>query len=158
MAEPTNDGEGQELLLAECGERERNWRLNFDGLRPSDVQEKPPRGLHDCLGVLGLFSALSPLITFLSLILFFLLLVKFGRVTSILFSGSMKSYVLCLIDIERLVSLFLFGTVSSFRDEISNPNKNFAVSVRCFFLREFLNLFTGLLLNKEIGTEKICTR
>jgi hypothetical protein len=59
MAEPTNDGEGQELLLAECGERERNWRLNFDRLRPSDVQEKPPRGLHDCLGVLGLSLFLS---------------------------------------------------------------------------------------------------
>ncbi|XP_078179792.1 cation efflux family protein isoform X1 [Carex rostrata] len=53
MAEPTNDGEEQELLLVESGERELNWRLNFDRLRPSDVQEKPPRGLHDCLGVLA---------------------------------------------------------------------------------------------------------
>ncbi|KAJ1686555.1 hypothetical protein LUZ63_017945 [Rhynchospora breviuscula] len=53
MVEPTNDGEGQELLLAESGEREPNWRLNFDRLRPAEVQEKPPRGLHDCLGVRG---------------------------------------------------------------------------------------------------------
>ncbi|XP_074576888.1 metal tolerance protein 5 [Curcuma longa] len=61
MAEPprsasgggAND-EGTELLLVELGDRERSWRLNFDGFRPSEPREKPPtRGLHDCLGVLG---------------------------------------------------------------------------------------------------------
>ncbi|KAG6535209.1 metal tolerance protein 5-like [Zingiber officinale] len=61
MAEPrrsasggvAND-EGTELLLVESGDRERSWRLNFDGFRPSEPREKPPpRGLHDCLGVLG---------------------------------------------------------------------------------------------------------
>ncbi|KAG6530951.1 metal tolerance protein 5-like isoform X1 [Zingiber officinale] len=61
MAEPrrsasggvAND-EGTELLLVESGDRERSWRLNFNGFRPSEPREKPPpRGLHDCLGVLG---------------------------------------------------------------------------------------------------------
>lgn len=64
MAEPprsasgggAND-EGTELLLVELGDRERSWRLNFDGFRPSEPREKPPtRGLHDCLGVLGSFA------------------------------------------------------------------------------------------------------
>ncbi|RRT54237.1 hypothetical protein B296_00047841, partial [Ensete ventricosum] len=53
MAEPerAHDEEGTELLLVESGERERSWRLNFDGFRPSEPREKPPpRGLHDCLG------------------------------------------------------------------------------------------------------------
>lgn len=56
MGEPERayDEEGTELLLVESGERERSWRLNFDGFRPSEPREKPPpRGLHDCLGVLG---------------------------------------------------------------------------------------------------------
>ncbi|URE24945.1 Metal tolerance protein [Musa troglodytarum] len=56
MGEPerAHDEEGTELLLVESGERERSWRLNFDGFRPSEPREKPhPRGLHDCLGVLG---------------------------------------------------------------------------------------------------------
>ncbi|GLT88967.1 hypothetical protein SLE2022_069730 [Rubroshorea leprosula] len=32
-----------------------SWRLNFNGfqLSPEHTEEKPPRGLHDCLGVLG---------------------------------------------------------------------------------------------------------
>ncbi|MFS7968530.1 hypothetical protein Hanom_Chr09g00798601 [Helianthus anomalus] len=30
-----------------------SWRLNFDGFQlSSEHKEKPPRGLHDCLGVL----------------------------------------------------------------------------------------------------------
>ncbi|CAL9754375.1 unnamed protein product [Musa acuminata subsp. burmannicoides] len=52
------DEEGTELLLVESGERERDrersWRLNFDGLRLSERREEPPpRRLHDCLGALG---------------------------------------------------------------------------------------------------------
>jgi hypothetical protein len=41
---------------------ERSWRLNFDGLRRQEAeQQKPPRSLHDCLGMLGLprFACLS---------------------------------------------------------------------------------------------------
>ncbi|KAJ0983958.1 hypothetical protein J5N97_002314 [Dioscorea zingiberensis] len=56
MAEPERGGEeleGSELLLLGSGERERSWRLNFDGFRRSEHREKPPRGFHDCLGVLG---------------------------------------------------------------------------------------------------------
>ena len=54
------DEEGTELLLVESGERERDrersWRLNFDGLRLSERREEPPpRRLHDCLGALGSF-------------------------------------------------------------------------------------------------------
>ncbi|KAL6620372.1 hypothetical protein ACP70R_035511 [Stipagrostis hirtigluma subsp. patula] len=57
--------EGEELLLRsmEDGDDggggglcvgERPWRLNFDGFRrPEAQQEKPPRGLQDCLGVLA---------------------------------------------------------------------------------------------------------
>ncbi|XP_077214493.1 cation efflux family protein isoform X1 [Tasmannia lanceolata] len=47
------NGEDTELLLMGPGESERSWRLNFDGFRRSEPKEKPPRGLHDCLGVLG---------------------------------------------------------------------------------------------------------
>lgn len=60
-------GEGEELLLRaveEGGEGSglcaggHQWRLNFDGFRrPEAHQEKPPRGLQDCLGVLGLSLA-----------------------------------------------------------------------------------------------------
>lgn len=56
MAETERDEEeleGSELLLLGSDERERSWRLNFDGFRRSEHQEKPPRGLQDCLGVLG---------------------------------------------------------------------------------------------------------
>jgi hypothetical protein len=55
-------GEGEELFLLRSVEEggglcvgERPWRLNFDGFRRQEAeQQKPPRGLHDCLGVLGL--------------------------------------------------------------------------------------------------------
>ncbi|KAJ4979286.1 hypothetical protein NE237_010066 [Protea cynaroides] len=49
------DGSEEELLLPESGNGgERSWRLNFDGFQLSEHnKEKPPRGLHDCLGVLG---------------------------------------------------------------------------------------------------------
>ncbi|KAJ3669170.1 hypothetical protein LUZ60_011120 [Juncus effusus] len=53
MLEPTMAGEGEELLLLESGEVEQSWRLNLDGFRPPELKEKPPRGLHDCLGVLA---------------------------------------------------------------------------------------------------------
>lgn len=53
-------GEGEELLVRsveEGGELcvgERSWRLNFDGLRRQESeQQKPPRSLHDCLGMLA---------------------------------------------------------------------------------------------------------
>ncbi|XP_062180935.1 metal tolerance protein 5-like [Phragmites australis] len=60
-------GEGEELLLRSVEDRggagdeggslcvgERPWRLNFDGFRrPEAHQEKPARGLQDCLGMLA---------------------------------------------------------------------------------------------------------
>ncbi|KAH0464919.1 hypothetical protein IEQ34_005022 [Dendrobium chrysotoxum] len=49
----SGDGDGSRLLLAETGERERSWRLNFDGFRRAELlEEKPPRLLHRCLGTL----------------------------------------------------------------------------------------------------------
>ncbi|OIT03222.1 PREDICTED: metal tolerance protein 11 isoform X1 [Nicotiana attenuata] len=47
-------GAEEELLLLETNNADRSWRLNFDELRlSSESKEKPPRGLHDCLGVLS---------------------------------------------------------------------------------------------------------
>ncbi|XP_009631513.1 metal tolerance protein 11 isoform X1 [Nicotiana tomentosiformis] len=47
-------GAEEELLLLETNNADRSWRLNFDELRlSSETKEKPPRGLHDCLGVLS---------------------------------------------------------------------------------------------------------
>ncbi|PKU87041.1 metal tolerance protein 5-like [Dendrobium catenatum] len=49
-----DDAEGSKLLLAEAGEQEHSWRLNFEGFRRAELlEERPHRGLHDCLGVLG---------------------------------------------------------------------------------------------------------
>ncbi|TKW26885.1 hypothetical protein SEVIR_3G220300v4 [Setaria viridis] len=59
--------EGEELLLraVDAGDDvsgglclgERPWRLNFDRFRrPEAEQEKPARGLHDCLGVLEYYQ------------------------------------------------------------------------------------------------------
>lgn len=46
---------GSKLLLAEAGEQEHTWRLNFEGFRRAELQEERPYGgLHDCLGALGL--------------------------------------------------------------------------------------------------------
>ncbi|CAH9111673.1 unnamed protein product [Cuscuta europaea] len=43
----------EHLLLPETSNTDCSWRLNFDGFEFSpDQKEKPPRGLHDCLGVL----------------------------------------------------------------------------------------------------------
>lgn len=47
------DAEGAALLLPESGERERSWRLNFEGFRRSERKEKPSRRLQRCLGVFG---------------------------------------------------------------------------------------------------------
>ncbi|RWR81688.1 metal tolerance protein 5 isoform X1 [Cinnamomum micranthum f. kanehirae] len=47
------DSDDSELLLRESGTSERSWRLNFDGIQRTEPKEKPPRGLHDCLGALG---------------------------------------------------------------------------------------------------------
>lgn len=53
----TIDGGGdgsEERLLPQSGNGDHSWRLNFDGFQLStDRKEKPPRGIHDCLGVLG---------------------------------------------------------------------------------------------------------
>ncbi|MCD9644365.1 Metal tolerance protein 11 [Datura stramonium] len=47
-------GEQQLLLQLETKNVDRSWKLNFDELRlSSENKEKPPRGLHDCLGVLS---------------------------------------------------------------------------------------------------------
>ncbi|XP_059317649.1 metal tolerance protein 11 isoform X2 [Lycium ferocissimum] len=44
----------EQLLLLERKNADVSWRLNFDELRlSSENKEKPPRGLHDCLGVLS---------------------------------------------------------------------------------------------------------
>ncbi|KAK3005807.1 hypothetical protein RJ639_016273 [Escallonia herrerae] len=48
------DGSEEHLLLAGTAACDGSWRLNFDGFQLStEHKEKPPRGLHDCLGVLG---------------------------------------------------------------------------------------------------------
>ncbi|KAA3453426.1 metal tolerance protein 11 isoform X1 [Gossypium australe] len=45
-------------LLPHQSNVDRSWRLNFDGfqLSPEHKDKKPPRSLHDCLGVLGHFQ------------------------------------------------------------------------------------------------------
>ncbi|XP_059628194.1 metal tolerance protein 11 [Cornus florida] len=43
----------EQLLLPEASNGDRSWRLNFDGFQFSERKEKPPRGLHHCLGLLG---------------------------------------------------------------------------------------------------------
>ncbi|XP_027111091.1 metal tolerance protein 11 isoform X1 [Coffea arabica] len=59
MVEPVkldgdHGGSEEQLLLQENGNVDSSWRLNFDGFQLSAEQkEKPPRGRHDCLGVLG---------------------------------------------------------------------------------------------------------
>lgn len=56
MAEPVNLDHDEELsLLPQPSNGDRSWRLNFDGLQLSSEhkEKKPPRGLHDCYGVLG---------------------------------------------------------------------------------------------------------
>ncbi|KAI8031422.1 Metal tolerance protein 5 [Camellia lanceoleosa] len=43
----------EQLLLRESSNVDQSWRLNFDGFQLSEHKEKPPRGFHDCLGVLA---------------------------------------------------------------------------------------------------------
>ncbi|XP_059457299.1 metal tolerance protein 11 [Corylus avellana] len=56
MAEPlAPESDEERLLLAQPSSTDQSWRLNFDGFQVSSEhkEKKPPRGLHDCLGVLG---------------------------------------------------------------------------------------------------------
>ncbi|KAG2730129.1 hypothetical protein I3760_01G278900 [Carya illinoinensis] len=56
MLEPvTFEQDEERSLLSQPNIVDGSWRLNFDGLQlcPEQKEKKPPRGLHDCLGVLG---------------------------------------------------------------------------------------------------------
>lgn len=58
MVEPVElQSEEQRLLLSDSDNGDRSWRLNFEGFQLSsehtEKKAKPPRGLHDCYGVLG---------------------------------------------------------------------------------------------------------
>ncbi|KAL6980465.1 Metal tolerance protein 11 [Sarracenia purpurea var. burkii] len=58
MAEPVDfdsdrNRSEEQFLLTDIGNGDRSWRLNFDGFQLSERKEKPPRGLQDCLGLLG---------------------------------------------------------------------------------------------------------
>lgn len=57
MVVPEKHDDGEELsLLQQPNNADSSWRLNFDGFQlSSEHKEKPPRGLHDCYGVLGSF-------------------------------------------------------------------------------------------------------
>lgn len=52
-AELGDPREEQQLLLLEANNSDESWRLKFDGFQASERKEKPPRGLHHCLGMLG---------------------------------------------------------------------------------------------------------
>ncbi|XP_047325836.1 metal tolerance protein 11 isoform X1 [Impatiens glandulifera] len=43
----------EQFLLSDSNNGDLSWRLNFDGFQFSEHKQKPPRRLHDCLGVLG---------------------------------------------------------------------------------------------------------
>lgn len=54
--EPVNNENEEELsLLSPNRNGDGSWRLNFDcyQLSPEHIEKKPPRGIHDCYGVLG---------------------------------------------------------------------------------------------------------
>ncbi|XP_022743164.1 metal tolerance protein 11-like [Durio zibethinus] len=56
MVEPVARESDEEMsLLPHQSNGDGSWRLNFDGfkLSPEHKDKKPPRSLHDCLGVLG---------------------------------------------------------------------------------------------------------
>ncbi|KAF9674794.1 hypothetical protein SADUNF_Sadunf10G0164000 [Salix dunnii] len=56
MVEPVNNENEEELsLLSPNRNGDESWRLNFDcyQLSPEHKEKKPPRGIHDCYGVLG---------------------------------------------------------------------------------------------------------
>jgi hypothetical protein len=55
--EPVNNENEEELsLLSPNNKGDGSWQLNFDGyqLSPERKEKKPPRGIHDCYGVLGI--------------------------------------------------------------------------------------------------------
>jgi hypothetical protein len=57
MVEPVNNENEEELsLLSPNNKGDGSWQLNFDGyqLSPERKEKKPPRGIHDCYGVLGI--------------------------------------------------------------------------------------------------------
>ncbi|KAH0457978.1 hypothetical protein IEQ34_013293 [Dendrobium chrysotoxum] len=67
-----DDAEGSKLLLAEAGQQEHSWRLNFEGIRRAELLERRPhRGLHDCLAVLGQHGFYLETLWFLKIDLFF---------------------------------------------------------------------------------------
>ncbi|XP_041027402.1 metal tolerance protein 11 isoform X1 [Juglans microcarpa x Juglans regia] len=51
----TSEQDEERSLLSQPNSVDWSWRLNFDGLQlcPEQKEKKPPRRLHDCLGVLG---------------------------------------------------------------------------------------------------------
>ncbi|KAG5237646.1 hypothetical protein OIU76_012415 [Salix suchowensis] len=56
MVEPVNNENEEELsLLSPNRNGDGSWRLNFDCYQfsPEHIEKKPPRGIHDCYGVLG---------------------------------------------------------------------------------------------------------
>ncbi|XP_011016554.1 PREDICTED: metal tolerance protein 11-like [Populus euphratica] len=56
MLEPVNNENEEELsLLSPNRNGDGSWRLNFNcyQLSPEHKEKKPPRGIHDCYGVLG---------------------------------------------------------------------------------------------------------
>lgn len=50
-----NENEEELSLLSPNRNGDGSWRLNFDcyQLSPEHIEKKPPRGIHDCYGVLG---------------------------------------------------------------------------------------------------------
>ena len=50
-----NENEEELSLLSPNRNGDGSWRLNFDcyQLSPEHKEKKPPRGIHDCYGVLG---------------------------------------------------------------------------------------------------------
>ncbi|KAG6765306.1 hypothetical protein POTOM_029336 [Populus tomentosa] len=60
MVEPVNNENEEELsLLSPNDKGDGSWQLNFDGyqLSPERKEKKPPPGIHDCYGVLGVSVA-----------------------------------------------------------------------------------------------------
>jgi len=61
LALDRESGSEERLLPENAGDNggaagDRSWRLNFEGYQVSPQhKEKPPRKIHDCLGVLGNF-------------------------------------------------------------------------------------------------------
>jgi hypothetical protein len=59
MVEPVNNENEEELsLLSPNNKGDGSWQLNFDGyqLSPERKEKRPPRGIHDCYGVLGILK------------------------------------------------------------------------------------------------------